>query len=160
MVCLFLLPVIAKIPTDYLILIGCWKVSLNLISCLKRLSRKTKCSTSLDLGNCGLYAGAYKKFVPFFWTHFISWQSVAWFKNIVLLSLLMPWRSQWARRFSIQANWRNGDGIAQTKKYKKIHHDTIRKRFNLNGSAILHVICAPMSLNSLYLASGPGAQKF
>ena len=76
MVCLFLLPVIAKIPTDCLILIGCWKVSLNLIGCLKKLSRRTKCSTSLDLGSSGLYAGAYKKFVPFFWTHFISWQSV------------------------------------------------------------------------------------
>ena len=44
--------------------------------CLKKLSRRTKCSTSLDLESSGLYAGAYKKFVPFFWTHFISWQSV------------------------------------------------------------------------------------
>ena len=35
MVRLFLLPMIAKIPTDCLILIGCWKVSLNLIGCLK-----------------------------------------------------------------------------------------------------------------------------
>ena len=76
MVCLFLLPVIAKIPTDCLILIGCWKVSLNLIGCLKKLSRRTKCSTPLDWGGSGLYAGAHKKFVPFFWTHFISWQSV------------------------------------------------------------------------------------
>ena len=76
MVCLFLLPVIAKITTDCLILIGCWKVSLNLIGCLKKLSRRTKWSTPLDWGGSGLYAGAHKKFVPFFWTHFISWQSV------------------------------------------------------------------------------------
>ena len=78
MVCLFLLPVIAKITTDCLILIGCWKVSLNLIGCLKKLSRRTKCNTSLDLGSSGLYVGAFKlkSLCPFFWTHFISWQSV------------------------------------------------------------------------------------
>ena len=87
MVCLFLLPVIAKITTDCLILIGCWKVSLNLIGCLKKLSCRTKCSTLLDLGSSGLYAGAYKKFVPFFWTHFIFWQSV----NILLI---YNWRFQ------------------------------------------------------------------
>ena len=82
MVCLFLLPVIAKITTDCLILIGCWKVSLNLIGCLKKLSRRTKWSTPLDWGGSGLYAGAHKKFVPFFWTHFISWQSVGcWIKG-------------------------------------------------------------------------------
>ena len=28
------------------------------------------------LESSGLYAGAYKKFVPFFWTHFSSWQDV------------------------------------------------------------------------------------
>ena len=67
---------IAKITPDCLILIGCWKVSLNLIGCLKKLSRRTKWSTPLDWGGSGLYAGAYKKFVPFFRTHFISWQSV------------------------------------------------------------------------------------
>ena len=78
MVCLFLLPVIAKITTDCLILIGYWKVSLNLIGCLKKLSHRTKWSTPLDCGGSGLSAGAHKKFVPFFWTHFISWQSVHW----------------------------------------------------------------------------------
>ena len=77
MVCLFLLPVIAITTPDCLILIGCWKVSSYLIGSLKKLSCRTKWSTPLDWGGSGPYAGAHKKFVPFFWTHFIFWQSVA-----------------------------------------------------------------------------------
>ena len=52
-----------------------------------------------------------------------------------------------------------GIGLPRQKISKKICHGTIRNRYK-NGSATLHVIYAPMSLNSLYLASGPGAQKF
>ena len=93
MMCLFLLPVIAKIPTDCLILIGCWKVSLNLIACLKKLSRRTKCSPSLDLENFGLYAGHtfyFQRFVVFviflsrLSSHVVYMLDGAWLLNILL----------------------------------------------------------------------------
>ena len=118
MVCLFLLPVIAKITTDCLILIGCWKVSLNLIGCLKKLSRRTKWSTPLDWGGSGLYVGASKKFVPFFGLT-LSPDKVCMFRSSdpLLKDIICNIISRWSSWFVSLTS----SGVPQKRHQRKLH---------------------------------------
>ena len=144
MVCLFLLPVIAKITTDCLILIGCGKVSLNLIGCLKKLSSRTKCSTSLDWGSSGLYAGAYKKFVPFFGL------TLSPDKVCICLSFFMAYP---------RTSWRVGTYKSDTAISKRFWHLQFKIMLNIPPDFFLHFALVRVTARKLLPSKGNGKKR-
>ena len=84
MVCLFLLPVVSKITTDCLILIGSWKMSLNLIGFLKSYHvEQNSAHHNMTREVLGYMLVPRKSLYPFFWLN-LSPDKV-WHKNSCIL---------------------------------------------------------------------------